>query len=156
MTDKTITANDLNEVPTQYRIQTSVPRDKVTDKMILDRVQNAKMGPGDHLLVQCMNHDKNTILHEAVYLVVAVTEEFVSVALNDREIKQGVETSVVIQRKGDWFATLAAPSAPEIRWNPGAQAHEVVSGDTVLASFGKAEGGKDAAEAFIRGDKAAA
>jgi len=44
----------------------------------------------------------------------------------------------------------------DIRWNPGRLAHEVMNGDKVVASFNADEGGKEAAEEFVRGGKVAA
>lgn len=111
MTDHKIMPNDVFVVEFGAIIRTRCPHDKVTDQMIHQRVVAANLAAGDVVRVQCLSHDRNTVLHHAEYLVYDRREEFKRIEVNDRDIKQGTHASFSVVKTRDWQATPAAQVA---------------------------------------------
>jgi hypothetical protein len=157
-----IMPQEFHVLADHYVIRTRVPQAELTDAMIQVRVRNANLTAGDRIVVQCMNHERDTLLYEAEFRVVSRVDGIRVQEINDRETRQVNDVAFLVARKGEWWASPAAATEPlmatsEIRWNPGKQAHEVVAPDgAVLAAFTKEQGGKEAAAAFIAGPTAVA
>lgn len=102
----------------EYVIRTRVPKDAITDDMLLLRVRNANLSAGDRVVVQCMSHTYDRLLHEAEFRVVERTDGISVKEINDRETRQINETGFVIARKGEWWAAPGVASVAEPQGGP--------------------------------------
>lgn len=147
-----IAAQEFHVLSDRYVVRTRVPQGEVTDDMVLIRARANNLGAGDTLVVQCFDHGYETLLAETEYRVTRRMEKLNRVESEDGStVRQINETGIVIERVRDWSFTSfhEVPTPPEIVWNPGTKAHEVVAADgTVIRAFTKEDGGKEAAMAF--------
>ena len=88
-------------------IRTRCPKDEVTDEMVHQRVVASNLAPGDTIRVQCMNHEKDTVLWFAEWLVYDRKSEMRRVDVNDRETRTMETYKHSIMRVRDWMATPA-------------------------------------------------
>ena len=98
-----IQPQEFHVLSDRYTVRTRVPMDELTDEMVAERARNSNLTAGDIITVQCFDHDYRTLWAEADYRVVQRTDEFVSVQISDREIRQGTKTTFVVERKGEWW-----------------------------------------------------
>jgi hypothetical protein len=93
-------------------IRTKVPREALEDgKLILERVRNANLSCGDHILVQCLNADSTEVLCEAEFVVVSCKTNVVREEKSDYDIRTFEATTYQVIRKGDWWVTPAGEAA---------------------------------------------
>ncbi len=156
--DHKIMPNELFVTEFGAIIRTRCPKDHVTDEMVHQRVVAANLAAGDFVKVQCLNHERTTVLHFAEWLVFDRRSEMKRREINDREVRNFEDISFSVVRTTDWHATPAASDEDtsavddlEVKWNFGQKVFDVVSPDgTVVKSFAKEDGGKAAAEAFAK------
>lgn len=98
-----IASQEFHVVNDQFVIRTRCPWDKVTEDMVLLRAGNSNLLAGDHVLVQCYDHEYKTLIAEATFVVAARKEQFVSAQVSDRDIRQGTRTSFIVVRRTDWW-----------------------------------------------------
>ena len=89
-------------------IRTRVPVQDLDDGvMVAQAVKFMRLSPGDHVLVQSMNHERTELLHEAVFVVRKMTVSMKKVTKDDLS-EQSVEVSEYeVARKGDWWSATA-------------------------------------------------
>lgn len=103
-----ISPQEFHVLSDRYVIKTRVPKDKLDENDILIRVDRANLAAGDPVFVQCMTHDYTTLLYEAEFRVVSRTEQFRSVEVDDRNIRQFTENKFTIARMTEWWVTPVA------------------------------------------------
>src|SRR3546814_774919 len=69
MSDQKIQPNDLRVMEYGAIIRTRCPKDSITDAMIQQRAAAVNLDCGDVLRVQCTNHERDTVLHFAEWMV---------------------------------------------------------------------------------------
>lgn len=86
-------------------IRTRVPMEDLDDGvMVAQAVKFMRLSPGDHVLVQSMDHDRTELLHEAIFVVRKMTISMKKVTKDDLS-EQSVEVSEYeVVRKGDWWS----------------------------------------------------
>jgi len=95
-----------------YFIRTMVPKDSLEDDMVLGRVKNAGLQAGDRVAVQCFapgydaGEGTGVLLYEAEYRVTGKSSALKTYQQNDRESRTVSETDYMIERFGDWWATV--------------------------------------------------
>ena len=91
-------------------IRTRVPVQDLDDGvMVAQAVKFMRLSPGDHVLVQSMNHERTELLHEAVFVVRKMTVSMKKVTKDDLS-EQSVEVSEYeVARKGDWWNATGEP-----------------------------------------------
>lgn len=92
-------------------IRTKCPKEHVTEAMVHQRAVAANLACGDFIRVQCMNHEKDTVLHFAEWMVYDRKSEIKRTEVSDHTtMTKEVFTHVVMQTV-PWTATPAAPPA---------------------------------------------
>lgn len=141
--DLKILPNELYILERGALIQTRCPKDLITEQMIHQRVVAANLSAGDTLKIQCVNHDRTTILSFAEFLVYDRSEEIRRVEVSDYETKSGAIAKYSVLKIQDWQDTPAGRNAgivtgnvistsPELKWNPGTKTHQaIVNGNVV-------------------------
>lgn len=91
-------------------IRTRVPVQDLDDGvMVAHAVKFMRLSPGDHVLVQSMNHERTELLHEAVFVVRKMTVSMKKVTKDDMS-EQSVEVSdYEVARKGEWWSATGEP-----------------------------------------------
>ncbi len=141
----------------RFEIRTRCPWDKVTKEMLLKRVKTDNLHAGDTVRVMCTSHDYSTVLHFTDFMIYSRAEDIRRVDIDERTERQLNETHYRLMRITEWVSTPAAEdpvesgdAQPCVKYNLGKRTHEVLDGEgSVLASFSKENGGKDAAQAFF-------
>lgn len=130
MSDQKIQPNEVYVTEHGAIIRTRCPREAVTDQMIHQRVVAANLTCGDVVRVQCLNHERDTVLHFAEWLVYNRKSEVRRTEMSDRETRTSEVFSHSILRIVDWTATPAAQDPQTVIgkavWNVGAKAFDIV------------------------------
>lgn len=147
MVDK-ITTNEVFVQESGTKIRTRCQKDAITDTMIARMVEYHKLDVGDPIVVQCMNHQRDTLLWQRHY-VVASRRDFLRRSENIRgDVKHEDAFDVRVIAMGDWqniTPTLeAVDKGPVHKW-------WVVDsyGDAVVKGLSEED-----ARAIVSGDKA--
>jgi hypothetical protein len=132
-----------------YVIQTIVPVEEIQESMVLARVQSNGLAVGDKVLVQCMNHEKDTLLGQAEYLITRRKESLQRIARSDTDIRQINHVDYAIVRLGDWWLAESGPASIE---HIGRGNYRVLDAQgEELCAVTKDEGGKALAEDILAG-----
>ena len=136
-------------------VRTAVSRELLDDvKIYLPHVRQMRLAAGDRLTVQVMNEAKDTLYHQAEFLVIAAVETQQGVQ-DDYGSRLRPQTHYQIQRWTPWKSSSLAPVeiAPEpervpetyvdgegeVKWNPGRRVHEIVVAGSVVATVPQGE-----------------
>ena len=145
--DNKILPNEVYVTEFGALIRTRCPKDNVADAMIHQRVLAANLSAGDTVKVQCMSHERDTVLWFSEYLVYDRSSKIKRVDVNDVDIRQVDDVNYSIMRMSDWKRTPAVKlEAVVLGWNPGKKKHEVKRGDEVLYE----DADKNVAEEFLK------
>ena len=113
--------------------------------MVHQRVQAANLAAGDTVRVQCFNHEYNTVIHYAEYLVYSRATSIRRVEMSDNETRQVEDVNCSVIRTSDWKMTPAyKEDEPKVVWNLGKKKHEVKIGEKLLYE----DSDKSVAESF--------
>lgn len=92
-------------------IKTRCPKADITDEMIVGRVRAENLAAGDRVVLQCMDFERTTVLHQREYLVYSRTVEMKTEQANDRESRTFEHIAYGVEPLHDWFVTLAGKAA---------------------------------------------
>ena len=112
-----IPAQDFEVLSETYVIRTKVPVEHITGDQLLLRIRNANLHVGDVVTVQCMSADydrgdgNGDLLHEGSFRVVRRKEALKVHEISDRDTRQVMEVSILLEQVGDWWASRLAPVA---------------------------------------------
>ena len=144
-------------------IRTRVPKEEITDAMILIEIQRFNLSAGDAVTVQVMSHDYSELLHEVEYRVTSLQVAMRTVDTTDSGGTRTFEEQTYgIARIGDWWdapMTAKAPvadaeagryirSAASMRRNPQTRLFEVIVGTEIMFTTEN----KELALSVARGD----
>jgi len=163
--------------PDHPQIYIREPMENVDLSTLLPRVLDAQgWGVGTTFDVLFVSHDRSTLLNRGQFIVAECMSGLQTSEVSTYQTVTKETFRRRIEMIGDWLVPVsvqeaqgseeagapdvAAPekpnSGPSVRWNPGHKVHEVVTGEgTVVATFSKEDGGKEAAERYIAGSEAA-
>src|SRR3546814_4190560 len=111
MSDQKIQPNDLRVMEYGAIIRTRCPKDFITDAMIQQRAAAVNLDCGDVLRVQCTNHERDTVLHFAEWMVYSRKSRINVAELSDQVTRTSEVYSHALIRTRDWTATPAAREA---------------------------------------------
>jgi hypothetical protein len=100
-------------------IRTRVPREEIEkDDMVAKAVRHMRLSPGDHLLVQCMNHERAALLAEAKFVIVSAIEEMKTETRADMTEHTVPFMHYRVVRKGEWWEPKADKTPEEAEKKP--------------------------------------
>lgn len=135
MSDQKIQPNELRVMEYGAIIRTRCPKELITDAMIQQRAAAVNLDCGDFLRVQCTNHERDTVLHFAEWMVYSRKSRINVAELSDQVTRTSEVYSHALLRTVSWTATPAASDAERtVTWNPGRKVHEVKEGGRVIGS----------------------
>lgn len=147
----------FQESLTPIQVQTAVSKELIGDgEMLVQHVRHYRLAVGTVILVQVMNEDKDTLLHEAEFRV-TVAQDQMRVVEDDYGTKSRGQTLYKVERWTPWRSSSLAPAEkakaePErdteayvpgegvSKWNPGKQAYDVIVGGEVCATVARHDG----------------
>lgn len=93
-------------------IRTRAAREVLEDgQMIAAAVKANRFSAGDHILVQCMNHERTAVLCESEWVVASAATENKQVTRDDMTEHTVEQTLYKVIRKGDWWEPFPAEKA---------------------------------------------
>lgn len=108
-----ITGDEIFVVEGGARIRTRCPQEHVTDDMVQWAARYQKMDIGDVIRVQCMDHYKQVVLWQRVYLV-AGRKDYLKKTENERgDINHVDAFDVRVVPESDWWEVTPAEKAEE-------------------------------------------
>lgn len=117
-------------------IRTRCSPEYITDDMVKRFVQYQNLSAGDVVRVQCMDHERTTLLAEAEWRVTKRAQEMKVVEKADFSVHHTDMPVFEIVLWDDWrILRKQEPEAPEmsVKWNPGHQHYEIRLEDQVIA-----------------------
>lgn len=102
-----ITPDECFVLERSLYVQTRCLKENVTDEMVQHRASAANLAAGDSVRVQCMDHQRTTVLHQRDYLVYSRTSAMQRDEINDRDIRQYEKISYGVEPVTDWITTRA-------------------------------------------------
>lgn len=142
---------------TPIQVQTAVSKELIGDgEMLVQHVRHYRLAVGTSILVQVMNDDKDTLLHEAEFRV-TVARDQMQIVEDDYGTKSRGKTLYRVERWTEWRASAFAPAEeadpePErdteafisgegiSKYNPGKRVYEIIVAEKVVAEISKREG----------------
>lgn len=133
------------------QVQTACSKELLDDpKMYLPHLKHFNLAAGTVVLVQVMNETKDKLLHEADFRVTGAVKALHGVE-DDYGSKVREQTTYGIERWSEWRSSefgktmedVVEPAddvEKEVKWNPGAQAYQVVKDGAVVKTIERIEG----------------
>lgn len=156
-----ISPQEFQMLTDRHQIMTIVPKDEITEEMVIKRLKNARMNVGDQVDLMCMSPQKDTVLFETTYRIYHLSEVMTRVEDNDYNHRQVVVTTVKIYQTSPWRATPAGelgvmspagdPGAEILlrrEWDIKLRAHHVMQGDKIVHTTTD----KELAERIVAGE----
>ncbi len=150
-----IKPQEFKVLSSHFAIRTRVERHKVTEQMLISAVGRMNLSAGDPFIVQCMDHEYETLYHEASYRVVQRSSDVVIKTVNF----QPMQTEVInysIEQVGDWWSAEQHSSKVgskdtglSMKWMLGRRAYVVSNADGKEVFATK---DKDLARDIVSGD----
>ena len=113
MTTQKIMPGDMYVVEYGAVIRTRCLKELITDAMVHERVVAANLAPGDFVKVQCLNHERDAVLHYAEWLVISRKVEMRQVEATDYSTKHAEVGTFSVIQTAPWAATGLAGNSPE-------------------------------------------
>lgn len=113
---------------------TKMPPDEVTESLLLSRVRAAQLRTGDAVIVQCQTHHGDELVAECEWRVIARKDELRTRDLDGFQTMQDTALAYQIAQVRPWWRPLAPDAAggPQVKWNAGKKAHQVIDGGVVV------------------------
>lgn len=100
-------------------VRTRVPQSEITVEEVAAKARAWRLGAGDRVIVQCMNHERTAVLHEAEFLVRSAITKMVSVTKDDSTEQSTEKLEVEIVQWLPWrdaaTGTVMAEEKPKAK-----------------------------------------
>lgn len=100
------------DVRSNRSVRTKVPKEHIGDngELVLPLLRGSNLSAGDHILVQCMDHDYSEVLWEADFVIWSARTGTQTIVTDGGE-HQATVTTYRLARRTDWWSPLGAGAA---------------------------------------------
>lgn len=100
-----IKPQEFNIINDQYVIKTRCPREEITLPMIRTRVDRENVSVGAEIVVQCYDHEYETLYAEGRFYVTRRADSLRTREIDDVKSVSDILKDIGLQQRGNWWVT---------------------------------------------------